>query len=80
MRLSCDRGAIVGVKNFKLVANTKKFKVAPFKYKIMFTEYTRLLTLIQERFPYQWFWFKTFEEIENIVNVEDEALFGMLLF
>ncbi|XP_057769866.1 uncharacterized protein LOC130989781 [Salvia miltiorrhiza] len=71
-------GLVYGIKNFKVVHNTKKNKLTTHKYKIILCEDTKIHELFVQNFPMKRFSFKSFEEVQVKDNLYNGSLFDII--
>ncbi|KAH6827356.1 hypothetical protein C2S53_016057 [Perilla frutescens var. hirtella] len=71
-----EKWSIYGIKIFKVVHNTKKYKVIANKYMIILTEDTRIHELFVQGFPMKRLCFKSFEEVQLNDNLYNGSVFG----
>ncbi|KAH6772157.1 hypothetical protein C2S51_010561 [Perilla frutescens var. frutescens] len=73
-----EEGSIYGIKNFKVVHNSKKYKVIANKYMIILTEDTRIHELFVQGFLMKRFCFKSFEEVQLNENLYNGSVFDII--
>lgn len=71
-----EEGSIYGIKNFKVLENTRKYKATTNKTRLIFNERTKLRELFPRDFPNKMFNFKSFDNIQNIETGYDSPLIG----
>lgn len=72
-----EEGIVYGMKNFKVIPNTRKCRVTTNKFRILMCEETRIGELFVKNFPERRFCFKSFEEVQSKDNLYEGYLFGI---